>query len=1084
MLKKTEDRSQTSEEIIKTVTVFVIAIITAFAPAISHALPDGGQVVGGSAAISTPNAATMLINQATDKAIINWNGFSINVNELVKFMQPSSSAIALNRVIGADPSVILGQLTANGRIFLINPNGILFGSTAKIDTAGLLATTLNIKDDDFMAGRYLFTQDASKLPSYVVNKGEIKIADNGFVLLVAPAVSNEGLIIANLGKVVMGAGNKLTLDFFGDGLITYAVEGKVLDSITGPDGQPLTSAVSNTGTIKADGGHVLLTADASNQLLSSVINQTGIIEAKSLINKSGKIILSGGGEGVVANYGTLDVSAKEAGAKGGNVTITGEYIGHAGTILADGSDNASAGNIYLNSTKYTLLTSGSFISASGKGMNSNGGDIRILSDMNSGITVVRSGARLEAKGGDISGDGGFVEVSAANFSFNGNVDTSAKNGKTGTFLLDPTYLEIIDGVGPGDQDANLPTIDWTVGDTLNNTVSEQALEAIAANTNIYLYADDYITLNDLSDGELNLKTGSGNSFTMETANPAPAAGITFVDKNDTIVTGGGDITINSGSLVDIGNLDAGTTGTVNITANDGDVTLGAVTAGNEVYITSNSGAIIDGNNSANNIATPNLTLSAWTGIGTAADALETQVSNLNAYTNSGDINIANTGNLTIDDFSYISAWGYGVENEGGNITITNTGSIDMPGIDGSGVYATGDIALTASGANSDITASTQAAQSDTGSVTFSAGRDIYLGQGGSSGDIYTNNGDGSITLSAGRNITIDNGTWVQSGTGNISLTVNNGSVAIDNNASIMTDYGNIDIRAADGINQNGYIAINNYGGVIGNFTANADTDGNGAGTFTLGSSGSIDTNAAGSDSGTIEISGANMVIENGASINAGNSSVTLDITGTITDNGGGIDASNLSVTGISGIGSSGSPLNINVETLTASSTNADIYITENDDVAINTINAGTGNVALNAGGAITDNNGAVNNITASNATLSASLDIGSNADPVEVTVSNTVNATSTSGGVFVVNLYVPPASSPAPSLLPANVLSSTLTDNGFTNTGYERAANTDQQPSTNKFNYYQDLQLNTITDSHITEDLSKTDIETGMERRR
>lgn len=1082
MLKKTEIRSQ--NKLSKTVMAFVIAITTAFAPAISNALPDGGQVVGGSAAISTPNASTMQINQMTDKAIINWNGFSINVNELVKFIQPSSSAIALNRVIGADPSVILGQIAANGRIFLINPNGILFGSSAKVDAAGLLATTLNIKDSDFMSGKYIFNQDISKLSSYVINKGEIKVADNGFVLLVAPAVSNEGLIIANLGKVVMGTGNKLTLDFFGDGLITYVVEGKVLDSVTGPDGQPLTSAVSNTGTIKADGGHVLLTADASNQLLSSVINQTGIIEAKSLINKNGEIILSGGSEGVVANYGTLDVSAKESGVNGGNVTITGEYIGHAGTILADGFDNASAGNVYINSTKYTLLTSGSFISASGKGMNSNGGDIRILSDMNSGTTVVRNGARLEAKGGDISGDGGFVEVSAANFSFYGSVDTSAKNGKTGTFLLDPAYLEIIDGAGPGDQDNNLPTIDWTVVDTPNNTISEQALEAIAVNTDIYLYADDYITLNNLSDNLLNLQTGTGNSITMETANPA--AGITFVDKNDTIKTAGGDINITSGSLVDIGNLDAGATGTVNITANNGDVTLGSITAGNEVYITSYNGAIIDGNGAANNITTPNLTIQALTGIG-STDALETQVTNLTAINGdgggggSGNINIANTGALTIDDPNWISFYSYGVENEGGNITITNTGSIDMPGIDGSGIYASGDIALTASGANSDITASTQAAQSDTGSVTFSAGRDIYLGQGGSSGDIYTNSGDGSITLSAGRNITIDNWTWVQSGTGNISLTANNGSVAIDNNASIMTDYGNIDIRAADGINQNGYIAINNYGGVIGNFTANADTDGNGAGTFTLGSSGSIDTYAAGSDSGTIEISAANMVIESGAGINAGSASITLTVDGTITDNGGSIDASSLSVTGVSGIGSADNPLNTNVGTLTASSTNADIYINENDDVAINTINAGTGNVTLtSANGTITDNNGAANNITASNATLTAQTDIGTSGDPIEVTVPNTVNATSTSGSVFVVNLYVPPA----PSLLPANVLSSTLTDNGFTSSDYERAANADQQPLTNEFNYYQDLHLNTITDSHITEDLSKTDIETEMERRR
>lgn len=857
----------------------------------------------------------------TDKAIINWNGFSINVNELVKFIQPSSSAIALNRVIGADPSVILGQLTANGRVFLINPNGILFGSSAKVDAAGLLATTLNIKNDDFMAGRYLFTQDASKLPSYVVNKGEIKIADNGFVFLVAPAVSNEGLIIANLGKAAMGAGNKLTLDFFGDGLINYAIEGKILEQVTGPDGNPLSSAVSNTGTIKADGGQVLLTADASNQLLSSVINQTGIIEARTIENQKGVIRLLGGDSGVVSVSGTLDASAPNG------------------------------------------------------------------------------------------GDGGFIETSGHKVELNNpKVTASAPYGKGGTWLIDPTDI----------------IIDAAAAATYSSTL----------------------------DG--------GTDVTVDTASAGSDPG---------------DITVES---------PVSWTSTAALTLNaDNNIYSNAEISGVNGSVTLNApnGAIIDGNGDANNITATDLTLSAWTGIGTSSDALETQVSNLNAYTNSGNINIANTGNLTIDDFSHISSWGFGVENEGGNVAITNTGSIDMPGTDGSGVYATGDIVLTASGANSDITASTQAAQSDTGSVTFNAGRDIYLGQGGS-GDIYTNNGAGSITLSAGRNITIDNGTWVQSGTGNISLIVNNGSVAIDNNASIMTDYGNIDIRAADGINQNGYIAINNYGGVIGNFTANADTDGNGAGTFTLGSSGSIDTNAAGSDSGTIEISAANMVIENGASINAGNSSVVLDIMGTITDNGGSINASNLSVTGTSGIGSSGSPLNINVETLTASSTNADIYIKENWDVAINAINAGTGNVALNDDGAITDNNGAANNITASNVTLSAGSGIGSNADPVEVTVSNTVNATSTSGGVFVVNLYVPPAPSTTPSLLPANVLSSTLTDNGFTNTGYERAANTDQRPSTNEFTGYLDLQLNTITDSHITEDLSKTDIETGMERRK
>ena len=120
------------------------------------ALPAGGKVAAGSAGISKPNGQTLNINQLTDKAIINWKGFSINVNELVRFMQPSSKSIVLNRVTGIDPSSILGQLVANGRVFIINPNGILFGPNSMVDVAGLLATTLNIKDADFMAGKFNF----------------------------------------------------------------------------------------------------------------------------------------------------------------------------------------------------------------------------------------------------------------------------------------------------------------------------------------------------------------------------------------------------------------------------------------------------------------------------------------------------------------------------------------------------------------------------------------------------------------------------------------------------------------------------------------------------------------------------------------------------------------------------------------------------------------------------------------------------------------------------------------------------------------------------------------------------------------
>src|SRR5690348_13447949 len=303
-------------------------------PSLVLALPTDGKVVAGQATIQHTTPTSLGIHQSTDKAILNWNSFSIAANEAVRFYQPSLYSIALNRVIGVDPSVILGQLQANGRIFLINPNGILFGAGAQINVGGLLASTLQIKDSDFMAGRYLFAQDPLKGLSSVINKGEIRVSDHGFVYLIAPGVANDGLILANLGSVVLGSAQKATIDLMGDGLINYTLSDKVASKVMGPHGKPLTSGVSNSGLIQADGGKVMLSARASGDVFESVINQSGVIRAQSLVNHAGVIRLEGGdpvqntgvlgwqnhlgevknADGRVLNTGTLDVSAAEAGA--------------------------------------------------------------------------------------------------------------------------------------------------------------------------------------------------------------------------------------------------------------------------------------------------------------------------------------------------------------------------------------------------------------------------------------------------------------------------------------------------------------------------------------------------------------------------------------------------------------------------------------------------------------------------------------------------------------------------------------------------------------------------------------------------
>ena len=247
------------------VTVAVLASVPA------DAGPNGGTVVGGTATIQGQGTSSVTINQSSQNTIINWATFNIGKSETTTFNQPNSSSIALNRVIGGQgPSFLDGTLTANGRVFIVNGDGILFGRNAVINTAGFLATTNNIHDTDFMAGKYNFNipgrPDAS-----IVNLGSITATNGGFAALVAPGVRNSGTITATLGTVSLAAGNAFTLDFYGDRLITLAVgdqiASKVIDVATG---KPLSSLVGNDGNIHASGGRVELTAAAARALAAAI----------------------------------------------------------------------------------------------------------------------------------------------------------------------------------------------------------------------------------------------------------------------------------------------------------------------------------------------------------------------------------------------------------------------------------------------------------------------------------------------------------------------------------------------------------------------------------------------------------------------------------------------------------------------------------------------------------------------------------------------------------------------------------------------------------------------------------------------
>src|SRR3954454_6027392 len=261
------------------------------APALAG--PNGGVVVGGSAKINTQDTANVTINQFSDKAIINWNLFNIGIGEKTTFIQPSASAIALNRIVGGlGPSQILGTLEANGRVFVVNRDGIIFGAGAVITTAGFLATTSDIRNEDFMAGRFNF-QTPGRPDASIVNMGTITATNGGFAALVAPGVRNTGTITAALGTIGLAAGNSFSLDFYGDRLITLGVGDQIASQVKDvATGQTLKSLVTNEGKLKANGGRVELTAAAARQVVDAVINTSGVIEANSVGTKNGQIVLS------------------------------------------------------------------------------------------------------------------------------------------------------------------------------------------------------------------------------------------------------------------------------------------------------------------------------------------------------------------------------------------------------------------------------------------------------------------------------------------------------------------------------------------------------------------------------------------------------------------------------------------------------------------------------------------------------------------------------------------------------------------------------------------------------------------------
>ena len=336
--------------------------------AVAQANPSGGVVTAGTGSIDQ-TANTTTIHQSSQNLSLNWNSFNIGANDIVNYIQPSASSIAVNRIIDTNATQILGQLNANGQVYLINPNGIVFGQGSQVNVGGLVASTLDVNDASLNSSTKTFSGNGT---GTITNKGHLVAADGGYIALLANQVSNQGIISAQLGTVALAGGSAITLTFADNSLVQVQVNQSTLNNLA-----------ENKQLVVADGGQVFMSAGAKNSLLASVVNNTGIIEAQTVSSHNGVISLMAGMEAGTINVGgTLDASAPNGG-NGGAIETSAAHVKVAdGAQITTAAASGNTGSWLIDPTNFTIASgtgtlTGSSIGATTLSNNLNTSDVAI-----------------------------------------------------------------------------------------------------------------------------------------------------------------------------------------------------------------------------------------------------------------------------------------------------------------------------------------------------------------------------------------------------------------------------------------------------------------------------------------------------------------------------------------------------------------------------------------------------------------------------------------------------------------------------------------------------------------------------------
>jgi filamentous hemagglutinin family protein len=456
----------------------------------AQAAPTLPQVVAGQASFNQQGNVFSITN--TPGTIINWQSFNIGAGEITRFIQQNSDSAVLNRILGQDPTRILGALQSNGKVFLINPNGILFGQGARVDVNGLVASTLNLSDADFLAGKKNFQAGAGATPGAVRNEGAITTPNGGKVFLVAPQVENTGIVTAPNGDVVLAAGRSVQLVDSSDPNLQVVV--------SAPGDQAL-----NLGKVIAQGGRI--------GIFGALVNQRGLVNADSaVVGANGKIVLKASGSTTLGAGSTT--SASGAG-QGGEIQVLGRQVAIEGQASVDASGKQGGGTVLVGGdyqggssvprAQSTRMEAGASIRADAT-VEGKGGKVVLWSD---GET--RAAGSISARGIG-SGNGGLVETSGHVLDVDGIAVSAAggKLGKNGSWLLDPYDIEVVAG---GTASANDVRTSGSGAQTGLTRIAPSTLTS--SGTDVVLQAQHDLTISDTIETAGSVRAQAGNDITVK-----------------------------------------------------------------------------------------------------------------------------------------------------------------------------------------------------------------------------------------------------------------------------------------------------------------------------------------------------------------------------------------------------------------------------------------------------------------------------------------------------------------------------------------------------------------------------------------